>query len=256
MKFRSVKNKLLYLAIFIGISSLGFSKDIPKKPVPFRLVIDNAGVLSNTENESLNNKLRIFDDSTTTQICIVIDQSLEGEDISDYSQRLAQSWGIGQKGTNNGLLIYVAIKDRKTFIQTGYGLEGVVPDAAAKGIIEDYILPEFRKGNYYAGLDKSTGILISLIKKEYPSDKIIKLVETPLSKYIPAIVIVVILLIMSILKRKNRGGRGGSGWGPFMMGAGTFGGYSGSSGSSGGGGFSSGGFGGGSFGGGGAGGGW
>ena len=195
MKSQLIRKILLFLAV-IAFSSAAMCKDLLKKPSPFRLVVDLAGVLTPAENEMLNNKLRYYDDSSSVQICIVIDQSLDGEDIFDYSHRLARDWGIGQKGKNNGLLIYLSIKDRLSRIQVGYGLEGAIPDAAAKGIIEDYMLPQFRAGNYYAGLDTATNILIGLARKDFPPDKYMtKKAKKPVSVLYPILIILGLTLL-------------------------------------------------------------
>lgn len=252
MKYQQIRKIFFALAITLVFSSVLFSKEIPKKPVPFRLLVDNAGVLSQTEYQTLSYKLLVFYDSTSTQICIVIDKSLEGEDEFDYSQRLAQAWGIGQKEHNNGLLIYIAIQEKRVRIQVGYGLEPVITDAKSKEAIEEYMRPEFRKGNYFAGLDNATNFLIRLADKEFPVDKFArKPIKKPITKYLPTLIIILLFIIFSgIFNRRNRGNKR-TGWGPFVAGTGMFGGF-------GGGGFGGGGggFGGGSFGGGGAGGGW
>lgn len=251
MKFR-LAIKTIFLFAFLAFSgSIGFSKDIPKQPSPFMLVVDNANVLGSNERDELERKLRLFNDSSSTQISIVIDNSLEGEDIFDYSNRLAQAWGIGQKGKNNGILIYAAIQDRKVYIQVGYGLESVVTDAASKKIIDSYIRPAFKAGSYYQGLDQASGILIKLSKNEFTADQFAKKGRN--SKFPIAIIALVLFFVFFMSKGSSSGFLGGmlmgSMWGSFSSGSGSF-----SSGS--GGGFGGGSFGGGSFGGGGAGGSW
>lgn len=226
------------------------AKEVPPKPNPPRLVNDFAGVLSAEENQALESKLLAYSDSTSTQIAIVIENSLEGDDDFDYSQRLAETWQIGMKGKNNGLLIYVAIEDRKIRIQNGYGMEGSVPDALAKRIIEENIKPNFKQKLYYNGLNEATDLIMRAASGEYIND-------LPRKRHKdsppPLIVIIIIILFILFAIFRGRGGRGGRfyGGGPFI---GTFGSGGFSGGSSGGGGF--GGFGGGSFGGGGAGGSW
>jgi uncharacterized protein len=235
------------LSLFL-IGSFIFAKDIPKPPSPFRLVIDNVGLLDQSQQAQLERKLRLFDDSTSTQVVVYLDQTLEGEEIFDYSQRLAESWGIGQKGKNNGVLVYMAVQDRKIYIQVGYGLEGIIPDAAAKKIISNYIVPAFKKGDYYAGLDKATDIIISLAKNEFTAQEFVK--RSAGNKPVNWIgsLIFIILIIFFVFGRMGF-------FGGFLMGS-AWGSFSGGSGSFGGGGFSGGSFGGGSFGGGGAGGSW
>lgn len=251
MKYRLVIRNLLLFAFLAFTWSAGFCKEIPKPPSPFMLVVDNANVLGGEERMNLKRKLRLFYDSSTTQLAIVLDNSLEGEEIFDYSNRLAEAWGIGQKGKDNGILIYAAIQDRKVYIQVGYGLESVIPDGAAKKIIDSYIRPAFKSGNYYQGLDDASTILIKLARKEFKADQLVKKSN---NSRLPVAIIVIILLLFFFLSRGSGGFMGGllmgSMWGSFSGGSGSFGGGSG------GGGFGGGSFGGGSFGGGGAGGSW
>ncbi|MEL6944833.1 MAG: TPM domain-containing protein [Bacteroidota bacterium] len=241
----------------------GAQKAIP--PKSFQLVNDYARVLQASEKRALERKLVAYNDSTSTQIAVVIDNSLQGEDIFDYSFRLAESWGIGQGEKNNGILIYIAFSDRKLWIQTGYGAEGFLPDAMAKQIIDGIITPAFRQQQYYGGLDRATDVIIKLAEGEYTADDMRGNGDDSL---FPIIMIFLIILIIFILASRGGGGdddggyyrggryerRRGGGW-VIMPGSGSWdvggggGGWTG-----GGGGF--GGFGGGSFGGGGAGGGW
>ncbi|MCB0663857.1 MAG: TPM domain-containing protein, partial [Saprospiraceae bacterium] len=127
------------LATLLVLTGMGLwaQKSIPPPPNPPRLVNDYAGMLSAGEKQRLEDKLVAYNDSTSTQIAIVIEASLKGEDIFDYSYRIAESWGIGGGENNNGVLIYVAQNDRKVRIQTGYGVEHFLPDVMAKRIIEN-----------------------------------------------------------------------------------------------------------------------
>ena len=261
----------LLLALFFPL--ILCAQDFPEKPVPPRLVNDFAGMLNSQQINSLENKLVAFSDSTSTQIAIVIVNDLRGYDKADYAQRLAEKWGIGQKGLNNGILILVKAKTRQSprgdvFIAPGYGLEGVVPDLVCGEIVDYEILPSFRRGDYYGGLDKATNTLMSLARGEFPADQYQKPKSGDLGALMPFIIFIIIIVIIIftrssggsnqrhisrkglplwiLLSMMNSGGNRHSGsWGGFS-GGGGFGG--------GGGGF--GGFGGGSFGGGGAGGSW
>ncbi len=174
------------------------------------------------------------------------ENSLEDDDLVDYSQRLATSWGIGEKGKNNGALIYVAINDRKIRIHTGYGMEATLTDALTKRIIEQVIKPNFRTGDYYAGLDEATNVMMRAASGEYVNDR--KPAEDNLRDIFKIIVIIAVILYFIISSIRGTGGFGGA---LLRGGGGTFGrgGFSGggfSSGRSGGfGGFGGGGFGGG-----------
>src|SRR5690606_7351506 len=105
--------------------------------------------------------------STSTQIAVVLIKSLGPYDVADYGVRLAQKWGIGGKENNNGILLLASMGDRKVTIQTGYGLEGAVPDAIAFRIINEDIKPAFARQNYFGGLDLATNSLMAYTTGEY-----------------------------------------------------------------------------------------
>ncbi len=249
--------KYLFLISFC-FTSFGVlaQKQIPPKPK--QLVSDFANALSPSERSALERKLVAYNDTTSTQIAVVIDRSLDGAEIFDYSYKLAKSWGIGQQDDDNGILIYVAFSDRKLRIQTGYGAEGFLPDAMAKRIVDQVITPAFKRGQYYQGLNKATDIIIQLAEGEYDADALPKY---HLDDIVPVLVILLIIVLVIVASRNDgdddggyyRGGRynrrQGGGW--ILLGGG---GGSGTGSFGGGGGF--GGFGGGGFGGGGAGGSW
>lgn len=265
-------SKLKYTIVFLlGLLAppLG-AKEVPP-PSDF-LVTDYVGILNRQERSALERKLVAYDDSTSTQIALVIDGSLKGEDIFEYSFRLAEAWNIGRKGKDNGVLIYIAFRDRQIFIQTGYGAEGFLPDAMAKRIVETILKPNFRREAYYRGLDRATDVIMQLGSGEYVNeDGDEKLGGIP-TIIILIILIILVTLFLNYINRNNddggyyRGGRyddddhwgrkrRGGGW-IFLPGGGGFGGGHGGSGGSLGGGGGFGGFGGGGFGGGGAGGSW
>ncbi len=186
-----------------------------------------------------------------------------GYDKSDYAIRLAEKWGIGQKGKNNGLLILVKPEgrpgERGVFIAVGYGLEAVITDAISRRIIENELIPNFKENKFYVGLNQATDMLMKLASGEFPSDyKSINENPPVLAFFIPIFVIIIILLLMKISRNSKTIEHNPSFWTTlFLLSAmnnrghkGSWGGFS-SGGSSG-----FGGFGGGSFGGGGAGGSW
>jgi len=249
-------------------------QDIPEKPYPPRLVNDFAGFLSKEEAETLERKLVAFNDTTSTQITIVIVKDLAGYEKGDFAQRLGEKWGVGQKGSDNGVVVLVKPKTEfsrgEVFIAPGYGLEGAIPDLVCAEIVDREILPAFRQGEYFRGLDRATDVLMALASGEFPADKYMDGKNVPPAVAVPAgaIIILIIILIIAIkswgsnnhnisgrkgnlplwliLAMMNSGSRSHRGsWGGFS-GGGFGGGRSG--------GF--GGFGGGRFGGGGAGGSW
>lgn len=244
---------LIYLLITfvfsIQTSVFALQKDSPLRVSDY--VVDQTGTLSPSEKASLISKLRTFDTQTSTQIVIVIINSLEGKTIEEKSIEIAEYNKIGRKGKDNGVLILVAKSDRKVRIEVGYGLEGILPDVLANDIIEKDIIPNFRVGKYYEGLDKAITSIIEISRGEYQSDKKEKSGGSWILELLKVIGIIILIIIVVFIK--------GVFWGigDIILGSSSIGRRSGWH-SGGGGGFSSGGFsgGGGSFGGGGASGSW
>jgi uncharacterized protein len=271
-----MKRKSLYLltllVLFCTISiTRALSQNIPERPVPPRLVNDFAGMLKPQEVDMLERKLVSFNDSTSTQIAIVIVASLGGYDKADYAQQVAEKWGVGQKGRNNGVLILVKPKtaDSRGEVQitTGYGIEGIIPDILCGEIVDREILPSFRNGQYYEGLDKATNTMMSLARKEFSASEYSRRAKKSTGKNIPfGLVLFIVFIIIAMVSRGSGGSNNrhiSTGGLPFWMllglmnsGRGSGGSWGGFSGGGGGGGGGFGGFGGGSFGGGGAGGSW
>jgi uncharacterized protein len=129
-------------------------------------VTDNASALSPAQRLELENILTTFSKEKGSQIAVLIVKSTEPEQIEQYSIRVADAWKLGRKGIDDGVLLVVATEDRRIRIEVGYGLEGAVPDARAKRIIEDYILPKFRQGEVYSGIRAGVDVLIQLINGE------------------------------------------------------------------------------------------
>ncbi|WP_442588603.1 TPM domain-containing protein [Pedobacter sp. AW31-3R] len=241
----------------------GYSQEFPAKPT--KLVNDYTGTLSASQIQQLEDKLVAFDDSTSTQVAIAILKSVGEYDINEYAMGLGRSWGVGGAKNNNGVMIVVAIGDRKIAIQTGYGVEGVLPDIITKRIIENEIKPYFKSGDYYAGLEAGTTAIIKYTKGEYKNDKP---KAAKKGGALSGLILIVIIVVIIIIVKKGGGGggsqvMGGRGvgdalfWGMLLGSSGRSSGgsgWGGGGGSSGGGGF--GGFGGGSFGGGGSSGSW
>lgn len=115
-------------------------------------VIDEAKILSASDKQAIETKLRSLNDRGLAQAAVVIVPTTNGEDIFDYSMKVADRWKLGRKDTDQGLLMVVAVNDRKMYILTGYGLEGTIPDAVAKRIISDDITPRFKQGDYAGGI--------------------------------------------------------------------------------------------------------
>lgn len=249
----------LLATISVNASSI---KGIPSRPQPPRLVnnLSSYQVLTPDQSDALEAKLDDFANSTSNQIAVVIIDSLYGNEPADFATELGQEWQIGQKKFDNGVVILIKpTVPRKIFIAPGYGLEGAIPDATCEMIVQNEMIPEFKQGNYYTGIDKAVDVIMGLAKGEYNSSEYAKK-NGQSSKEVGFIFALLIILIVFLISR--RGGKGGGftigGPGIFFWGGGLggFGGGGGGSGFGGGGGGGFGGFGGGGFGGGGAGGSW
>jgi len=129
------------------------------------------GVLSPEQREILEQKLVALDDSSSNQIAIILIPTLDGYPIEEYANKLFREWGIGHKGTNNGVLIIAAINDRKVRIEVGYGLEGAIPDITASDIYNNLIVPAFKEQNYYRGIDDAINALSKAAVGEYKVKK-------------------------------------------------------------------------------------
>ena len=227
-----------------------------------RRVVDEAHVLSPEVQADLTAKLAALEQSTSRQLVVVTLPSLNGDDIADYGNRLLRTWGIGQKGTNNGALFIIVPSEHKVRIEVGYGLEPILTDALSSVILQQAVIPKFRAGDVSGGIVDGTTAIIAQLGAD-PSTAEAKAAAAeqaasapvrhgnPIGGIIPLIFF--IFIISSIFRRGGFGGGLGMLL-PFMfLGGGRGGGWSGGGGDFGGGGFSGGG---GSGGGGGASGGW
>jgi len=218
-------------------------------------VVDDAGILSPSTISELDEMLAQHERTTSEQVVVATLGSLQGHSIEDYGYQLGRSWGIGQKGNSNGAILIVAQHERKVRIEVGYGLEGQLTDAASRVIIENYITPQFRKGDFNAGVLAGTAAMLralgddaaAKIHSEPEAEPVAQPIDENQGLLSPFVFLIFFLVVIFLIMRRNRFPylmRHGGGY----MGSGGFGG-----GSSGGGGFSGGG---GSFGGGGASGSW
>ena len=164
-----MKRILLITCLLISFCAFtqGIKKVVPQRSTPARLVNDLANVLTPEQEQALEQKLVAYDDSTSTQIAVVTIASTQDYPIEDVGLEILRQWGVGNKEKDNGVVILAAIEDRNITIRTGYGMEGAVPDITAKNIIENDILPQFREGNYYRGLDNATSSIFRAAAGEY-----------------------------------------------------------------------------------------
>ncbi len=262
-KYKGVMKILwVFIALFSFLTSFA-QFEIPKKPDFQTSVYDYANLLSAEEKTQLEEKLIRYSDSTSTQIIVATATTINGEDIGILTPKWAQEWGIGQAKEDNGVFILVAQKERKIWISPGYGLEDRLTAGIGGEITRNIIVPEFKAGSYYKGLDKGADALFDVFKGKYKGErkKNKKGDDIPI---LPILIIVLILIFIAIKNKNNNGNNGNSGGGMSLTDiillsslgrSGGFGGGGFGGGSSGGGGFG-GGFGGGGFSGGGSGGGW
>lgn len=155
----------LGLLLLAGISLR--AQDIPAVPVPQQLVTDYTNTLTGEQRDALEEKLVAFDDSTSTQIAVVIVSTTGDRDIADYSLELFRKWGIGNKEHDNGVLLLIARNARRLYITTGYGVEGTLPDITCKHIIDEVIVPRFKGEDFYAGIDEGTDAIMDATRGEY-----------------------------------------------------------------------------------------
>ncbi|WP_298781979.1 YgcG family protein [uncultured Polaribacter sp.] len=259
------KKVVFLLMLFISLNLFSQGYKIPEKPSFQTSVYDYANLLSASQKQSLENKLVRYSDTTSTQIVVAIVNSTEGENIAYLAANWGEKWGIGDDEKDNGVLMLLAKGDRKITIQAGKGTEHLLTDFTSKRIIERIIIPEFKKGDYYRGLDKGSDYIFKTLNGEFTGSRQEK------SNFDPSIIIfiIIIFIFFIIISKGNKNNRGrGNRTGNFAgdifetiiltnsgrRSGGSFGGgFGGGSSSSGG---FGGGFGGGSFGGGGASGGW
>lgn len=262
------------LTIFIFVTTIlsALAGNTFDQPTNQQLVVDNAQVFSLNEKAMLTQKLNQFSNETSTQILVYTTNDLEGYEVADFAQRLGEGWKIGQKGFDNGIVIVFKPKTStpgQITIQTGYGIEPLIPDATANQIIQNEMIPFFKQGKIAEGINAGIDVCLSLTKGEFTA----KQYKPKQASSGGAVIILIVFLItfFSIFGRSRRsryysagsrsnlplwaalfmmgsGTSRGSGYSNFSSGSGSFGGFGGGS--------SFGGFGGGSFGGGGASGSW
>jgi len=267
---KKINFRILFLSLILIVSVPQlFSQEIPERPTPPRLVNDFTGTLNINQINQLERNLVQFNNQTSNQITVVLVKSLNGLAPSDFAFSIGEQWKVGQKEFNNGIVILVKPKTSRekgeAFIAPGYGLEGAIPDATTKLIVENEMIPYFNKGDYYGGINKACSVLMPLAAGEFSSDEYAKTTSqgAPVGSILPFIILIIIFVFMRGSRARSHsvgtsipfwtalwlgsslGGSSHGSWNNFSSGSGGFGG---------GGGF--GGFGGGSFGGGGAGGSW
>lgn len=202
------KFSALFIAILIAQVAFG-QFVIPKKPALETSVYDYAKLLSESQKRSLESKLIRYSDSTSTQIVIATVETILGEEISFIGANWAHEWGIGQEKEDNGIFILLAKDERRITIQTGYGIEHLLTDAFSRRIIENMIIPEFRKGDYYSGLDRGTYAIFEVLNGTYKRDKPKDRESSGIPSFVFIIIIFFILIVVFSNKKNSGGGNKG-----------------------------------------------
>jgi uncharacterized protein len=253
---------ILSIILFSPVRS-GAQEKLPVPARPQSWVNDYAGVFSSAEKSALEQKLNELEYRTSTQIFVVTLDDNDGYPASMLGPMIGEAWGVGQEGKDNGLVMLLDMQDHDVFISTGYGLEEYITDATASRIVQNEIIPNFKKGAYYEGVDKATDVMISLLEGKFTAEQYRKQTSSGGSTIGGIIFMIILFSIIFGGRRRSTGmgrsnlplwlalgmlsgGRHSGSFGNFSSGSGGFGGGGGFGGFSGGGG--------GSFGGGGAGG--
>lgn len=237
--------------VWLGLTCVGLTAEV-LPPSPEHYFNDYAGVVPVTTAGQLNTKLENFERTTSCQVVVAVFPKMQSaSSLEDYTHRIATAWKIGQKGKNNGVGLFVFLQDRRMRIEVGYGLEGALPDALAKRIIEDKIKPFFKRGDYAGGLSAGVDAILRATCGEYKGygatvAEILSRMgrQAVIALLILLVFIVIIFVVFSNFTDKPRGtmyqGGGSSLWGGGWGGGGGFsgGGFSGGGGSFGGGGAS------------------
>jgi len=252
-KLRILLGLLLVLLTF----GTTMKAQLPSPPYPPRLVNDYTGTLTTHQVDVMEHKLVAYNDSTSTQILVMLVDNLQGYSVEQYATEIGHSWGVGQKDKGNGLVILVKPKKGtergQVNISPGYGMEEYVTDATAKQIIEREMIPAFKEDDYYTGIDNAVNVIMDLCSGKFTQD------EYTNDEGIPGwLTLLFLIAIVIVFIKFSSGGQNYTGGGHRTVWI-PMGGFGGGGFGSGGGGFSGGGFGGfggGGFGGGGASGSW
>lgn len=161
--YLSIK-KTIFCVILIFVLSFAFALNVPHLSNP---VVDNAHVINSSDEEWLNKTLSELSKQTGIQIGVLTIPSLEGEDLEDFSMKVAEDWQLGQKGEDLGALLVVSINDRSLRIETGYGLEGSLTDTKSGMIIRNVITPKFKEGNYSKGIAQGVNAIVQTVAPDF-----------------------------------------------------------------------------------------
>ena len=237
-----IGTSLIAVVLVCLIAMFAYGRD--DFPRPVGAINDFAGVISPRYTQSMESLAREVLEKTRTSVVVVTMKEIGGEDSADYANRLYEAWGVGAKGEDKGVLIFLAVQERKIRIETGYGVEGILPDGLVGDILDRYVIPSLKEGDYDKGLSSGMIAVASVIAK----DAGVSLTGAPQTHRQPTsrqeegsgiFSLIMLLIVMSLLlgTRQGRrmlpfillmllmgGGRGGGGFGGFSGGFGGFGG--------------------------------
>lgn len=199
--------KIILILLTFSFVWVGFAQNVQPRPNPPQAVNDFAHLLEPFQRDALEQKLRAYNDSTSSAIVIITVNNLDGYDIAEVALKYLRDWGVGIKGKNNGVVVLISKEERRARIETGYGMEGVLPDITAKHIIDDEMIPEFKNGDYYGGLDHAVDAIIKAAAGEYKADPKTKDSDRGGAGIVFLIIFIIVMVIF--LGRKGGGGGGG-----------------------------------------------
>lgn len=162
-----MKNNVLYLAILLFFGANLFGQNVMPKPTTYLSVVDETSTLTASENMALTKKLDAFKATTGHELVIVLVQSLNGNNLEAYANTLFNNWGIGKVGKDDGVLILIAINDRKMRIETGYAAEAVLTDVEAARVLDELLTPHFKRKEFYEGLELASNYIINQLNSDF-----------------------------------------------------------------------------------------
>ena len=191
---------LVAAALLMGAGAVPAQQSVVVPPLTAR-VTDLTGTLSATQQAALDSRLADLETRKGSQVAVLIVPTARPEAIEQYSMRVAESWKLGRKGVDDGILLLVAKDDREVRIEVGYGLEGAIPDATANRVITEYILPRFREGDYAGGINAGVDRLIGLVDGEpLPEPEQARARDARLENVLP-VVFILSLVVGNVLRR-------------------------------------------------------
>lgn len=204
-----MKRILTIIIAFSLLTTISFAQ-IPERPNSPQLVNDFANILSDAEQTQLENELVQFAQTTSTQIVVVTVSDLDGNDPGNYAFQIGEKWGVGQKDKDNGIVVLVKPKQGNSkgqvFIATGYGLEGILPDAVVNSTVVDFeMIPRFKENDYFGGISNGVKVIMEITRGEYTAEQYQQKVgQNKEGGFIPAVIIFILIFVFMMRGRRNR----------------------------------------------------